>query len=685
VLRLLALLCLLGPPGTETARAVAWVASRADRPPLVDGRLDDLVWSRAPAARHFVDFAPQPGRAPSQATEVRAAWDDDALYLAFRCLDSHPERIRGRLARRDAAADDDWVGVILDPSGDGRGALEVLVNPRGCVMDAAVTPGSRDDVAVDYDVAAAAARDGAGWSAELAVPWAAMGAALTRRMTAFALRQIRRTGERASWPAIDVSDPNWLARGATLERARAAGRRAELRPVLTVQRAGDRGPRPRLGATGAATPWPGLSLALALRPDFSHVEADAPQVSLNRRFPVSCPEKRAFFLEDRELFEVAATGGGLASFFQSRSIEAPAAAVRLAGRVGRRHRLGLLWALDEPEGGSPARVAWVRGRSRLTGASYVGACAGLRVAPRGPGDGAAGLDADLVLARGARLTAHVLRRVGSALPAGARHAAAARLSWSGALRSLSLAYQEIAPGFAAATGFLRRRDLRETSAEGACHLFPRLPACTRVTGRIQAVAATDAAGAPTERLARLTVRFETLGPGALQVSRAVGAEWTEGARFRAGDWQLAAETAALSWLRASWSGSLAATPIYGAGAQGETRTVSAALTLRPSAWLSLSMEETQVRLRPERPPGPATAERVRRGLIELQPHRGLRLRGIADRGRGPGQPLVDLMGELALASGAVVQLGWGSAGSGADRARVAFFKAAWVLRASRGP
>ena len=37
------------------------------------------------------------------------AYDDEAIYFAFRCYDAEPDRIRTTISRRDNAWNDDWV------------------------------------------------------------------------------------------------------------------------------------------------------------------------------------------------------------------------------------------------------------------------------------------------------------------------------------------------------------------------------------------------------------------------------------------------------------------------------------------------------------------------------------------------------------------------------------------------
>jgi len=71
-----------------------------------------------------------------------------------------------------------------------------------------------------------------------------------------------------------------------------------------------------------------LVLDVALNPDFSQVESDEPQVTVNERFEVFFPEKRPFFLENASYFQTP-----IALLF-TRRIADPQFGVRLTGKVG---------------------------------------------------------------------------------------------------------------------------------------------------------------------------------------------------------------------------------------------------------------------------------------------------------------------------------------------------------------
>ena len=102
----------------------------------IDGRLDDTGWARAAPYDRFWDVSPQDGRPARVRTEVRFAFDRDALYVAVRAFDPDPARIRAPFARRDnVLADQDMVDVFIDPVGNRKFAHFFRVNPRGSIGD----------------------------------------------------------------------------------------------------------------------------------------------------------------------------------------------------------------------------------------------------------------------------------------------------------------------------------------------------------------------------------------------------------------------------------------------------------------------------------------------------------------------------------------------------------------------
>jgi hypothetical protein len=107
-------------------------ARHVDVPPKIDGVLDDDAWSGAPLPLDtWVSYNPLRGQRASERTNVWVAYDDHAIYFAFKCFDTQPDKIRTNISRRDDAFNDDWVGLSLDSSRAGQVAYHMFVNPSG--------------------------------------------------------------------------------------------------------------------------------------------------------------------------------------------------------------------------------------------------------------------------------------------------------------------------------------------------------------------------------------------------------------------------------------------------------------------------------------------------------------------------------------------------------------------------
>src|SRR3989442_13130869 len=90
-------------------------AVRASRPIAVDGLLDEEVWKSDQAVTQFLEKDPDQGVTPRQKSEVRLAYDDDALYGGARLYDTAPDPVVARLARRDNDPNTDDFLIPLHP------------------------------------------------------------------------------------------------------------------------------------------------------------------------------------------------------------------------------------------------------------------------------------------------------------------------------------------------------------------------------------------------------------------------------------------------------------------------------------------------------------------------------------------------------------------------------------------
>src|SRR5258706_1291836 len=116
-------------------------AVRVTEPLRVDGRLDEAIYANVPPISDFVQMEPKSGALATEKTEVWILFDVDNIYIAFRCWESHPERMVANEMRRDNS--NLWLGdnvaFMLDTFHDRRNGVEFGVTPSGGRYEGQVT------------------------------------------------------------------------------------------------------------------------------------------------------------------------------------------------------------------------------------------------------------------------------------------------------------------------------------------------------------------------------------------------------------------------------------------------------------------------------------------------------------------------------------------------------------------
>lgn len=332
-------------------------------PPVLDGSLDDEAWKTATIIDDvWITYNPVNGEELPQRTRAYVTYDENNLYFAFHCLDSQPELIKTSLTKRDGIFEDDWVGLSIDTVGGKKYGYEFFVNPSGAQGDIFRT-GDREDSSSDWVWHSAGKVVSDGYIVEISQPLKSIRFASGSdvRMGLLFWRRISRLGMSGSWPHLrpgqgigncqaEVRIPE-LAKPLVLEAL----------PSFTFSSGWDRlSPASWSGADqvrdlGFALKYGITSSIVAeatVNPDFSQVESDALQVTVNQRFPVFYSEKRPFFMEAGNLFDLAAVGDGLGQMstpVHTRLIADPQWGVRLTGEQGR-GSFALLAAADRAPG-----------------------------------------------------------------------------------------------------------------------------------------------------------------------------------------------------------------------------------------------------------------------------------------------------------------------------------------------
>ena len=193
-------------------------------------------------------------------------------------------------------------------------------------------------------------------------------------------RRIARNGYGQSWAPVTANVANKMEQFGRLTRLENLdpGLFLEINPVQTITKAGAYDPDTGSLRRGATVGHFGFNLTYGItsnltldgtfNPDFSQVEADAGQIVVNERFALYLREKRPFFLEGTEIFQLPR------QLVYTRSIANPVAGAKLTGKVGR-FNAGYLGAVDDmagPASGARPVVNLFRLRGDLGSTSNVG-------------------------------------------------------------------------------------------------------------------------------------------------------------------------------------------------------------------------------------------------------------------------------------------------------------------------
>jgi hypothetical protein len=290
---------------------------RVDTEPVVDGVLDDAVWELAEPIIDLHQVNPVEYDDPTERTEIRLLYDDNALYIAARLFDTQPERITAQVLRQgEGLNNEDRFAVILDPHLDRRSGYRFQVNPNGVRWDALYSDTS--DSRSDWEGIwlGEATTDDQGWSAEMAIPFKTL--SFDPNGEAWGVnfeRTIQRNDETLAWVSRNRQLNPGVAGTVVGFRDLQQGRGLDIVPSVGAQ--GQRAYGAAASTSSDVEPsldifykiTPSLSGALTINTDFSATEIDDRQVNLTR-FSLFFPEKRDFFLQDADIFEFGRIGGG---------------------------------------------------------------------------------------------------------------------------------------------------------------------------------------------------------------------------------------------------------------------------------------------------------------------------------------------------------------------------------------
>ena len=359
---------------------------RIESSAVVDGQLNEPAWSQAARLTGFSQFQPVDSRPAEEETEVRVWYAPDAIWFGIIAKDRIPESVHATVANRDNLDTDDNVRIYLDTFDDRRRAYFFGVNPLGAQEDGVRTEGASSpgsifggsiDRTPDLIWQSKGQRTPEGYIVEIRIPFKSLrtNGGTIERWGIQIVRETRRTGYEDTWTDAKRASATFLDQAGRLSGIHDIHRGVVLEAQPTFTSAWNGARDPGTGSFDRADPTSDLGLNLRLgftsttldgtyNPDFSQVEADAGQVTLNQRFALFFPERRQFFLEGIELFSTPN------QLVYTRTVNDPRVGVKLTGKTGGT-TFAYLGAVDE-QPGPDAVVNVARARRDFGGNSFLG-------------------------------------------------------------------------------------------------------------------------------------------------------------------------------------------------------------------------------------------------------------------------------------------------------------------------
>ncbi len=387
----------------------------ATQPIQLDGKIDEPDWMRAPVQDSWIENMPNEKAASRYRNEVRVIYDKDALYVGLKGHDPDISQVIAPFVRRDKVFSpaDNFI-LYLDPTGARKFAQFFRINPRGIVGDGVWTEDTtNEDFAPDYNFEGASHIGENFWSAELRIPWTSLRIPhpVPEKLTFIAFRNMTRETRIRMSTAPLGRDPNCFLCVADeligiADIPKASG--LMIAPYATVSTTQDKNGKTSNRETkftaGVDLKWRPTSqwvIDATIRPDFSQLELDQPQLRSNTRFALSVPEKRPFFLEATDLYSSPETSiytraitdplWGTRATFRSESLDATAITVRDRGGgfviVPRAY-----YSDYKEQGKSQVTVARVRHSYAMAGLGSVGALLSDRTYENGDSNRVASFD-----------------------------------------------------------------------------------------------------------------------------------------------------------------------------------------------------------------------------------------------------------------------------------------------------
>jgi len=319
--------------------------SRAAGRIVIDGDLSDEGWHQATRIDKWYETQPGDNVEPKVKNVGYLTFDDRFLYAAFEFEDPEPAAIRAPFADRDNIGNflNDYGGILVDARRTGSTGAFFLVTPRNTQYDSITDDSSGEVSAVDFFWDSATKITETGWTVEMRIPFSSIRyrsgdpqvwhIMLYRNYPRdyhyrFFSAQIPRNGNCMVCRSNVLTGLEHLPSGGHFVVAPFLTATNTAQPIGALGTPlGASDVRANIGADIKYLPNADNALDVTIKPDFSQIESDTAQISVNQRFALFYPEKRPFFLEGVDIFAT------LTQAVYTRTIAAPTVGGRATGKA----------------------------------------------------------------------------------------------------------------------------------------------------------------------------------------------------------------------------------------------------------------------------------------------------------------------------------------------------------------
>jgi hypothetical protein len=286
-----------------------YFATRINDRPKIDGKLTDACWKTGIWSGGFTQQIPNQGKLPSQDTEIKILYDNNNLYVGFKCHDTGTGKIRPILSRRDETAGD-YVGIAFDSYHDKQTAYEFDVSAAGQKIDQIHLGDYNTDLNWDAVWNGKAKVSDSIWTSELQIPFSQLRFAPGKEQVwgVHFMRWIDLVQEEDHWKLVPVDAPAMVYLFGELHGIDGIKPKTnyEFLPYLNTRFSPNTDQENKMkygaGLNGKIGLNSGFTLDYAFNPDFGQVEADPAVLNLTT-YEVFNEEKRPFFLEGNAVLD----------------------------------------------------------------------------------------------------------------------------------------------------------------------------------------------------------------------------------------------------------------------------------------------------------------------------------------------------------------------------------------------